>query len=152
MFVSLFLLAASFGADYHRSVGVAEVATWLSQRRDPALYFPELAKSDPDAARAKMARLWVTWAFYESSFRSDVSGDHGASCGVLQVVPTASTPTCTAMRRSAYVGMEAGAAVLEGLIAQCGSLERGLSAYASGTCNGAPALVAQRCAIAGGCS
>ena len=151
MFASLFLLAASFGADYPRAVGVAEVATWLSQRRDPAIYFPALAAEDPDAARAKVARLWVVWTFYESSFRSDVVGDHGRSCGIAQVQPRPGGPTCAEMRRSAYVGMEAGAAFLESLVAQCGSLRSALGAYASGRCGGAPALVARRCSEAGGC-
>jgi hypothetical protein len=153
MFASLYMLAMSLthGHAYARCVGVAEVATWLSQRRDPALYFPALAAQDPDAARAKVARLWVTWTFFESSFRSDVAGDHGRSCGIAQVAPTPSTPSCAEMRRSAYVGMSAGADVLERLTRECGSLRSALGAYASGKCGGAPALVDRRCALAGGC-
>ncbi len=153
MFATLFFLAAQLthGHAYDRVVGVANVATWLASRRDPAVYFPALAREDADAARAKVGKLFVVWSFYESSFLPDVAGDSGASCGIMQVVPSHVGKTCGELRRSAYVGMEAGAVVLERLIVECGSLPRALGAYAGGHCGDAPDLVERHCALIGGC-
>lgn len=151
MFLALFMLAASFGTNYATAVRVASVATDLSQERDPALYFPTLAKEDEDAARHKMAALWVTFAFYESSFRHDALGDHGSSCGAMQVKPKAGYPSCTEMRKSMRVGMRAGAQAMEDAIKECGSLQRGLMGYVSGNCNVGRDVVRTRCAHVGGC-
>lgn len=151
MYTALFMLAALFGASYQSTVDVAQIATELSQERDPALYFPELAKEDLDAARFKMASLWVVFAFHESSFQPSALGDHGRSCGLMQVQPKAGYPSCQQMLKNPKVAMRAGAMAMEDAIKECGTLKKGLSAYASGTCGGAKKLVEQRCKEAGGC-
>lgn len=142
---------------YKRAVSIAEVSTWTALRRDPAIYFPEMTKEDPDAARVKVAKLLADWMIYESSGYPDVSGDRGAACGLMQVVPetytqlTGKTLSCNEMRKNAWTGAEAGAEVIEALVKQCGSLKSALGAYASGHCGWAQDLVERRCAKIGGC-
>lgn len=147
----LLAFALTFGSTEARSKEVALAAAELSQERDVALYFPKLAKEDEPAARQKMAKLWIAFAFYESSFRLDVMGDNNTSCGLMQVKHKPGYPSCQEMKKSAKAAMRGGAMAMESGIAECGGLAKGLSAYASGTCNGARKLVEQRCRLIGGC-
>lgn len=150
MFSALFMLAASFGTTYSRAVQIADIALWTSQRHDARAWYPE--ETDPDFARYRMAALLVTFAFYESSFDSQASGDGGKACGLMQVHPKRNGATCKQMQESAWVAMDEGARVIDESIKQCGSLHSALGAYVSGRCGVAMDIVRQRCARShGGC-
>lgn len=153
MFASLFMLAMSLthGHAYERAVGAATTVANVVAAEDASWAFPKLAAEDPWAARARLGRLLVVWSYYESSFMPGAVGDSGRSCGIMQTAPSHTGQTCRDLM-SAHASYRAALTILRGLVHDCGSLERGLSAYASGTCNGATALVARRCALAGGCS
>lgn len=142
----LIALALTYGTTQQRAEQIATVAEWAAKRHDAAVWFPKL---ETDVARERMARLLVVWSFYESSFVPEAIGDGGKACGLLQV--HANAKRCRELTRSAYEGMDAGATMLDGLIATCGSLRSALGAYATGQCGGAPALVERRCKEAGGC-
>ena len=132
-----------------RSMQIAQVTTWAAERRDPSLYFPKLAKEDPDAARVKMAKVYAVWIAHESAGRPDAVGDNGSSCGLMQVKPWLVGRTCEEMTRSAFVGMEAGAIVLERHLARCNNLKEALGAYSGrGKCE-VYELVERRCQEAG---
>lgn len=149
MFSALFMLAASFGTTYARAVEMADIAVAVSARHDASRWFPR--EQDPYVARYRMAALLVVTAFHESSFDTTITGDSGRACGLMQVHPKADGPTCTEMRRSAYVSMDEGARVIDNAITECGSLVSALGAYVSGHCGWARGIVAKRCRDAGGC-
>jgi hypothetical protein len=159
MIEKLILLAieiAGAGLAPERAQAAAEVAAYMAEHRDPKLYFPKLAAVDEAAARYKVARIYLTWPFYESSWHAKVVGDNGRSCGYMQVGAIHfpwTRMSCEEMQISAYWGATAGARALEHLIETCGSLESGLGAFATGRCGGAAKLVRARCdkGGAGGC-
>jgi hypothetical protein len=129
-----------------RSTQVASLTTWAAGRRDPALYFPKLAAKDPEAARVKLAKIYAEWIVYESNGRGDVAGDGGSSCGIMQVKPWHVKKSCEELRKNNFVGITAGADVLEGHVKQCnGNLKQALGAYSGrGKCEVFD-LVTKRC-------
>ena len=152
MLASLYMLAMSLthGHAYARCVGAATTIVNVVSRTDAAFAYPRLAAEDPDAARERLGRLLTVWAYHESSYTPSAVGDHGRSVGLLQLSPSLAGRSAAELRNP-HTNVEAAIDVLRRLVAQCGSLPRALGAYASGHCGGAPALVARRCAEAGGC-
>ena len=151
MFEALFLFASLFGATEVRTKEMVKIATELSAERNPAVYYPELAKTDMESARVKMARLWLAYAFFESSFNQKAMGDHNTSCGLMQVKPKMGYPTCKQMLADPKVAMRAGAMAMEDGIKECGSLMSGLSMYVSGHCRMGKYVAEYRCKKIGGC-
>ena len=102
-----------------------------------------------DNDRALTARVLAVWAYRESAGRS-VMGDHGAACGVLQLHEVARQGTpCSEILADRRLGLRLGLAWMRRMAEQCGSLRRGLGAYATGSCIGGRDLVRARCALAG---
>ena len=105
---------------------------------------------DGDEGTTATARLLVVFAWLESAFHADVKGDGGVSIGVLQVsryhLDGHEVDEVLADRR---LGLRIGLRYMRELASRCGSVSRGLGAYASGRCGGAPKLVARRCQLAG---
>lgn len=102
-----------------------------------------------DNDRALTARVLAVWAYRESAGRS-VMGDHGAACGVLQLHELARQGTpCSEILADRRLGLRLGLAWMRRMAEQCGSLRRGLGAYATGSCIGGRDLVRARCALAG---
>ena len=102
-----------------------------------------------DDDRALTARVLAVWAYRESAGRS-VMGDHGAACGVLQLHEVARQGTpCSEILADRRLGLRLGLAWMRRMSEQCGSLRRGLGAYATGSCIGGRDLVRARCALAG---
>jgi hypothetical protein len=130
-----------------------EVLAAADDVRAVALEEPPLfAGSD---GRERTARLLMVFAWKESAWRADVTGDHGAACGVLQLHNVARAGvSCAAIRADRRLGLRVGLAFMRDLRDRCGSVRAGLRAFASGTCAGsirARELVAHRCSLAGGC-
>lgn len=102
-----------------------------------------------DDDRALTARVLAVWAYRESAGRS-ILGDHGAACGVLQLHEVARQGTpCAEILADRRLGLRLGLAWMRRMAEQCGSLRRGLGAYATGSCIGGRDLVRARCAVAG---
>ncbi len=133
---------------------------WLPVRGEAAMLdaveavwsLPGLSEAD----RERYTRLAVVFGLHEGAWLASPVGsnDHGSACGVMQVwnperiVPGA---TCAAVRRDRVLGFRVGVLAMMQLEARCGSLRRGLNAYATGKdCPGYHLwLVDQRCAEAG---
>ena len=102
-----------------------------------------------DDDRVLTARVLAVWAYRESAGRS-IMGDHGAACGVLQLHEQALQGTpCAEILADRRLGLRLGLAWMRRMAEQCGSVRRGLGAYATGNCNGGRDLVRARCAVAG---
>ena len=102
-----------------------------------------------DDDRQLTARVLAVWAYRESAGRS-IMGDHGAACGVLQLHEQARQGTpCSEILADRRLGLRLGLAWMRRMSEQCGSLRRGLGAYATGSCIGGRDLVRARCALAG---
>lgn len=108
-----------------------------------------LTEAPLDADRLMTARVLAVWAYRESAGRS-VMGDHGAACGVLQLHDVARQGhACSEILADRRLGLRLGLAWMRRMSEQCGSLRRGLGAYATGSCIGGRELVRARCAVAG---
>jgi hypothetical protein len=95
------------------------------------------------------ARILAVWAYRESAGRS-IMGDHGAACGVLQLHEQARQGhACSEILADRRLGLRLGLAWMRRMAEQCGSVRRGLGAYATGSCIGGRDLVRARCAVAG---
>lgn len=96
-------------------------------------------------------------ALYESGGLADPPGwnDQGRACGVLQVWEPQrwlSGATCAAVRADRRLGLRVGLLVMKRLAKDCGGVQAGLSAYATGKCppkGKVLALVKARCAVMG---
>lgn len=101
-----------------------------SMPRDLAEAIVEAAQARPVAGDAKTtAALLAVLAFRESSFRNDVTGDGGASCGAYQT-PCAITPLRD-WKAQTRIALD----ILERSFAACP--EYPLAIYASGSCTSA---------------
>lgn len=108
-----------------------------------------LTEQPLDDDRALTARILAVWAYRESAGRS-ILGDHGAACGVLQLHDVARQGTpCAEILADRRLGLRLGLAWMRQMAEQCGSVRRGLGAYATGSCIGGRDLVRARCAVAG---
>lgn len=108
-----------------------------------------LTEQPLDDDRMLTARVLAVWAYRESAGRS-ILGDHGAACGVLQLHEVARQGTpCSEILADRRLGLRLGLAWMRKMAEQCGSLRRGLGAYATGSCVGGRDLVRARCAVAG---
>ena len=108
-----------------------------------------LTEAPLDADRLMTARVLAVWAYRESAGRS-IMGDHGAACGVLQLHEQARQGTpCAEILADRRLGLRLGLAWMRRMSEQCGSLRKGLGAYATGSCIGGRELVRARCAVAG---
>jgi len=117
--------------------------------RSVAMTEEPLAAFDGSTDRAMTARVLAVWAYRESAGRS-VMGDHGAACGVLQLHEVARQGhACSEILADRRLGLRLGLAWMRRMSEQCGSLRRGLGAYATGSCIGGRDLVRARCALAG---
>lgn len=154
MFASIFFLAfaLSHGPE---ALPVPEILRVVEDVRATVLAAPPAnpPAEDEDGARLLTARILTVFAWEESRFRASALGDSGRACGVLQLHEQARAGhSCAAVRADRRLGLRLGLAWMRRMAVQCGSLEAGLRAYASGSCTGARALVARRCALAGGCT
>lgn len=108
-----------------------------------------LTEQPLDDDRMLTARVLAVWAYRESAGRS-ILGDHGAACGVLQLHDVARQGTpCSEILADRRLGLRLGLAWMRRMAEQCGSLRKGLGAYATGVCGGGRDLVRARCAVAG---
>jgi hypothetical protein len=115
-------------------------------------------QSLPEGERELYARVAYVWSYYESSWLANPSGsnDDGRACGVMQIhLPELAVPgaTCAKVRADRKLGYRVGLATLHHLVAKCGSMRAGLTAFSTtGQCPKKGMiikLVADRCAIAG---
>lgn len=108
-----------------------------------------LTEQPLDDDRLLTARVLAVWAYRESAGRS-ILGDHGAACGVLQLHEQARQGTpCSEILADRRLGLRLGLAWMRKMAEQCGSVRKGLGAYATGSCIGGRDLVRARCAVAG---
>jgi hypothetical protein len=108
-----------------------------------------LTEQPLDADRQLTARVLAVWAYRESAGRS-IMGDHGAACGVLQLHEQARQGhACAEILADRRLGLRLGLAWMRRMAEQCGSVRKGLGAYATGSCIGGRDLVRARCAVAG---
>lgn len=151
MFFRLFVLAVALSQGNGSQPNLSAV---IGDVRAVALEEPPLLPSQEDegAARTKTAEILLVWAWAESRWEARALGDNGHACGVLQLHPIARPGySCAAVRADRRLGLRLGLAWMRRMSAQCGSLEGGLRAFASGRCSGAREFVARRCALVGGC-
>lgn len=108
----------------------------------------------PDG-RQQTARLLLAWSWRESRWNACAIGDGGRSVSLMQVnrmwLAKGEVVHC-----DARAGFRVGLRVMRQLVLSCGSVRRGLSAYATGVCKPSPRaieIVTARCALAelGGC-
>lgn len=117
--------------------------------RHVALTEQPLDGSDGAPDRQLTARVLAVWAYRESAGRS-IMGDHGAACGVLQLHEQARQGhACSEILADRRLGLRLGLAWMRRMAEQCGSVRKGLGAYATGSCIGGRELVRARCAVAG---
>lgn len=130
-------------------VGLPLAESHPVSQRALAAYEDVLAAEDklsvPAGERARWADRLFVWSYYESSWLANPPGsnDDGRACGVLQVhvgeLPPGVLPpkwTCARVREDRVLGYEAGALLMRHLIVKCGSVEAGLTAYATdGACH-----------------
>ena len=102
--------------------------------------------------RVCTARLLLTWSFFESGWHANAIGDAGHSIGTLQIgrhelpwLRVDAAHVLSSRRR----GLAAGLAVMRRQVRECGSLARGLGAFAGRQCGDAQVLVSRRCRRAG---
>ncbi len=144
----VFLGAALAGS----SVSGQSVVDAALDVRDVALEEPPLF-AGPDG-RERTARLLLVWSWRESAWRADAIGDSGASLGAMQMNRSWLGSRARDVLGDRRLALRLGLALMRNLAESCGSVRRGLHAYACGTCSGsvrARELVANRCALAGGC-
>jgi hypothetical protein len=101
--------------------------------------------------RHETARLLLAWSYRESRWSACAVGDSGRSVSLMQVnrlwLAEGEVVHC-----DARAGFRAGLRVMRQLAVVCGSVRRGLHAYAGGLCKPTPKtheIVAARCALAG---
>jgi hypothetical protein len=117
-----------------------------------AVALDEVPLFEGDDARERTALLLLAWSWGESRWNAKAVGDSGRSLGVMQVnrMWLRGTPPADVLA-SRRVGLSLGLAHMRDSVAACGSIARGLGAYAGGRCWMAPRLVAARCSQIGGC-
>jgi hypothetical protein len=107
---------------------------------------------DDDVSRAELrtAMLLLAWGWHESRWQAGARD--GYSVGVVQVNgPWLQGYAPARVLRDRRLGWRLGLAHMRAMRDACGTVTRGLRAYASGRCDGAKGLVARRCAWIGGC-
>ena len=147
--ISLALTLSGGGAETRARAAVDAISVVIAEVDATELY-PELSK-DPAAAKEKLGKLLIAWAYWESSWKHDALGDGGRSCGIMQVMPRTGGTSCDKMRSSPVEGFRAGLGVIRSLNKICGGLRPALGAYASGKCGSMKTLVEKRCNKSGGC-
>lgn len=155
MIAKLLILVPLLVAPYLKG----EIPIAVSQRAEDAASdclaaVGSLYPSADDESKIEIARRWYMMSYYESSFFTDPKGsnDDGAACGVLQVhLPKAE---CAEARRDRVYAYTKGIELGERWVKACGSVEAGLSAYATGACpkpGKVLSLIRWRCKRIGGC-
>ena len=147
--ISLAMLLSKGGAET-RANAAADAIIKVTADFDATELYPEL-KNDPAAAKEKLGKLLIAWSYWESSWRHDVVGDGGRSCGIMQVMPRTGGMTCDKLRSSPEAGFRAGLGAIRYLNKTCGGLRPALGAYGSGKCGGIKKIVAERCSKSGAC-
>ncbi len=148
MLFKSFLLASSLWTQNpDRAFEVARDA-WVVALDEPPL-FPCQVAGDVECydGRTQTALLLVAWVFKESSGIANVTGDNGWSIGAMQfrrtwltVAPLAAfSVSVKDVLADRKLAMRMGLTLLRTLRDDCGSVLRGLYAYASGSCGGTPA-------------
>jgi hypothetical protein len=99
----------------------------------------------------RSACVFAAWIVLESNGDPTVTGDRGTSFGVGQIkrshLPIARV-TFEALTTDRRESMRGAWRVMAHEVTRCGGLARGLGAYASGKCGGAPSKVRERLALA----
>lgn len=145
MFTLVFLLVASLNPQ--RSAAAS--ASFADDVVHVVLTEPPLFEGDVDEAKLETARLLGVFAEGESNGEARALGDGGASCGVTQLGFVARAGhSCESVRADRRLGLRLGLRWMIRMRNECGSVARGLGAFASGRCGGAAALVRRRCAAA----
>lgn len=147
--ISLAMLLSHGGAET-RANAAADAIIKVTADFDATELYPEHA-SEPKVAREKLAKLLIAWSYWESSWRHDVLGDGGRSCGIMQVMPRTGGVSCDKIRSSPEAGFRAGLGVIRSLNKTCGGLRPALGAYGSGKCGGIKKIVDERCKKSGAC-
>lgn len=158
MIFELFLAGAVVAA----GLPAGEVAAIAEDVRAVVLDEPPLfAGAD---ARLRTGQLAIVWMLRESAGRADALGDcddpeHRTvdtcrSFGAMQMNRMWLGARVAEVLGDRRLALRLALELMRELAVTCGSVRAGLQAYASGICSGSPrarALVAHRCAIAGGC-
>jgi hypothetical protein len=132
------------------SLPAADVALFV----DDVVAVVEVDAPLVEGDRTATGRLLVVWAWKEAAYRANAIGDGGKACGVLQLHAIARAGhTCAELTADRRLALRVGLAWMRQMRDTCGSVRRGLLAYASGSCFGslrARALVDHRLKLAGG--
>jgi hypothetical protein len=93
----------------------------------------------------RTAELMLVMGFFEAGWSANPRGsnDEGRACGVMQV-HTPDPAKCAERRASLSAGYRAGLRTLKKMLELCGTINGAVAAFASGSCTGAPKLVAYR--------
>lgn len=155
MHASVFFLALTLAEPaMPRSISYQEVVSISDEidavvESEPPLFF--VVDGNVDAAKTKTARLLATWSFKETRWQNIV-GEPGHSFGPLQVTSVwlflgpYTEASVLAWRPN---GIRLGLRTMAHLRDLCGSVHRGLGAFAGRECGDAQGLVAWRCHLAG---
>lgn len=147
--LTLAMALSGGGAKGRATVAIDEVVNIVDSVDATELY-PHL-KDKPEEAKEKLARLLVSWSYWESAWDHNALGDGGRSCGIMQVNPKTIGMSCAELRSSPRAGMHAGFRIIRRLNQVCGGLKPALGAYGSGQCGGIKSIVEKRCKASGGC-
>lgn len=118
------------------------------------LVWPAIAASCTDqGCDVRMARLLVATGAGETRGRAQTVPDRGGSAAGRYSLHAEwrQGHSAAELNADAYLDARLARDAIRVLEAYCGSLERGLGAYASGSCDGGQAFASRRCALAGGC-
>jgi membrane-bound lytic murein transglycosylase MltF len=143
-------MALSGGGAKGKAMIAADEVVQIVDNVDATELYPHL-KNDPEEAKARLARLLISWSYWESTWDHTALGDGGRSCGIMQVNPQTIGMSCSELRRSPRAGLQAGFRVIRRLNQLCGGLKPALGAYGSGKCGGIKSIVEKRCKISEGC-
>jgi len=143
-------MALSGGGAKGRATVAADEVVNIVDSVDATELYPHL-KDNPEEAKARLARLLISWSYWESAWDHNALGDGGRSCGIMQVNPKSIGMTCNHLRSSPRAGLDAGFRVIRRLNQVCGGLKPALGAYGSGRCGGIKSIVEKRCRISDGC-
>ena len=149
LLLTLAMALSGGGAKGRATVAIDEVVNIVDSVDATELY-PHL-KDKPEEAKTRLARLLISWSYWESAWDHNALGDGGRSCGIMQVNPRTIGMSCMELRSSPRTGMQAGFRVIKRLTQVCGGLKQGLGAYGSGKCGGVKSIVEKRCKISDGC-
>lgn len=163
MLFEAFHLAARLSA--LGSIHQSDVAGLVSDVQEVAIIEEPLFDGDDYTARLRTAKLLVVWSIRESAGKANALGDCDdsahrttATCrsvGAMQInklwLP-AFAVSAESLLADRKLSLRIGLSLMRQLRDKCGSVSRGLNAYASGKCSGnasSKSKVAYRCAVAG---